>query len=67
MATEKSWYVFTYFGHLMTKQERLPYSHLVGTANAMHGRTDAAFQAEAGERDALICGSDFLATQRCCV
>ena len=50
MATDKSWYVFTYFGHLMTPQERLAYSHLVGTAKAMNGRTDAASQAEAIQR-----------------
>jgi hypothetical protein len=46
MATEKAWYVFNYFGlgHLMTKQERLAYRHLVGTAKAMRGRTDAGSQ-----------------------
>ncbi len=49
MATDKSWYVFRYFGHLMTEQERFAYGHLVGTAKAMHGRTDAASQAEARE------------------
>ena len=49
MATQKSWYVFRYFGHLMTEQERFAYRHLVGTAKAMHGRTDADSQAEARE------------------
>ena len=49
MATEISWYVFGYFDHLMTQQERFAYRHLVGTAKAMHGRTDAASQAEARE------------------
>jgi hypothetical protein len=49
MATDKSWYVFTYFGHLMTEQERRAYTHLVGAFKAT-GCTDAASQAEARER-----------------
>jgi len=66
MTTEKAWYVFTYFGHLMTKQERLAYRHLVGTAKAMRGRTDAASQAEAkksasrGYRDLLSSDAEVL-------
>ena len=66
MATEKAWYVFTYFGHLMTKQERLAYGHLVGTAKAMRGRTDAGSQAEArksasrGYRDLLSSDPEIL-------
>jgi len=47
MATDKAWYVFTYYAHLMTKQEYLTHRHLVGTAKAMRGKTDAGSQAEA--------------------
>jgi hypothetical protein len=43
----KAWYVFRYYGHLMTAQERQAYGHLVGTAKAMHGRSDWAAQTEA--------------------
>jgi hypothetical protein len=52
MAAEKSWYVFRYFDHLMTEQERFAYRHLVGTAKATHGH---------------ICASCYLVTPRFCV
>ena len=47
MTIRKAWYVFRYYPHLMTKQEHLARRHLLGTAKAMHGRTDVASQAEA--------------------
>jgi hypothetical protein len=59
MTTDKTWYVFRYYAHLMTKQEHLAHRHLVGTAKAMRGKTDAGSQAEArksasrGYRDLL--------------
>jgi len=40
-------YLCSNYRHLMTEQERRAYWHLVGTSKAMHGRTDAASQAEA--------------------
>jgi hypothetical protein len=40
-------YVIRYYGHLMTRPERLAYWHLVRTAKAMHGRSDWAAQTEA--------------------
>jgi hypothetical protein len=40
MDTGRAWYVFRYYGHLMTARERLAYGHLVGTAKAMQGRSD---------------------------
>ena len=46
MDTVKARYVIRYYGHLMTRQERLAQRHLVGTAKATHGRTDAADQSE---------------------
>lgn len=49
MANDKAWYVFRYYGHLMTERERIAHRHLAGTAKATHGRTDAASQAEARE------------------
>jgi len=47
--TEQSRYafVFRFYSHLMTMQERLAYRHLVATAKAMHGRTDVGSQTEA--------------------
>ncbi len=39
-------YVFVYYGHLMTEQERRAYRHFHGTMKAT-GRSDAAAQAEA--------------------
>ena len=47
MDTGKAWYVFRYYGHLMTAEERLAYGHLVGTVKAMRGRSDWAAQTEA--------------------
>jgi hypothetical protein len=47
METEIAQYVFTYYRHLMTRQERLAHRHLVTTAKAMGGRTDAGSQTEA--------------------
>jgi hypothetical protein len=47
METDKALYVFQYYGRLMTIQERLAHRHLVGTAKATHGHTDAAAQSEA--------------------
>lgn len=47
MDTGKACYVFRYYGHLMSPQERLAYGHLVSTAKAMHGRSDWAAQTEA--------------------
>ena len=46
MDTAKAQYVIEYFGHFMSLRERLAYRHLVGTAKASHGRTDAAAQRE---------------------
>jgi hypothetical protein len=39
-------YVFAYYGHLMTEQERRANRHLAGTMKATR-RSDAAAQAEA--------------------
>jgi hypothetical protein len=39
-------YVFAYYSHLMTEQERWAYRHLAGTMKATR-RSDAAAQAEA--------------------
>ena len=46
MEPEEIGYVFRYYGHLMTMQERAAYKHLVTTAKEMHGRTDLAAQTE---------------------
>jgi hypothetical protein len=46
MDTLKAGYVIQYYKHLMTMQERLAHRHLIGTAKATHGRTDAAAQSE---------------------
>jgi hypothetical protein len=46
METEKARYVLRYYDDFMTKQERLAQRHLMGTAKATHGRTDAAAQIE---------------------
>jgi hypothetical protein len=40
-------YAFAYYGRLMTQDEQLAYRHLVGTAKACRGRTDANAQEEA--------------------
>ena len=40
-------YVIRYYGHLMTRQERLAYKNLILTAKRMEGRTDADAQIEA--------------------
>jgi hypothetical protein len=46
MDTLKAEHVIRYYGHLMTIQDRLARRHLIGTAKATHGRTDAAAQNE---------------------
>jgi hypothetical protein len=46
MDTNEAKYVFAYYGHLMTEQERRAYRHLAGTMKAIR-RRDAAAQAEA--------------------
>ena len=45
--TDEAKYVFGYYYHLMTEQERKTYRHLVGTAKAARGRTDVEAQEEA--------------------
>lgn len=66
MATEKAWYVFRYYAHLMTKQEHVAHRHLIGTAKAMRGRTDVVAQVEArksaspGLRDLLSSDAEVL-------
>jgi hypothetical protein len=49
MDTAKVKYVFRFYGHLMTEHERMAYRHLLGTAKATRGRTDADAQAEAND------------------
>jgi hypothetical protein len=46
MDTGKARFVVRYYGHLMTAQERRACWHLVGTAKAMHGRSDWTAQTE---------------------
>jgi hypothetical protein len=46
MDTDRAWYAFCFYSHLMTKQERLAYAHLVGTIKATGGRSDADAQEE---------------------
>jgi hypothetical protein len=41
MKTDEARYVFAYYDHPMTEHERLAYWHLVATAKATHGRSDA--------------------------
>lgn len=66
MATQKAWYVFRYYAHLMTKQEHVAHRHLIGTAKAMRGRTDVVAQVEArksaspGLRDLLCSDAEVL-------
>jgi hypothetical protein len=45
--TDEARYVFGYYGHLMTEQERKTYRHLAGTAKATYGRGDVEAQEEA--------------------
>jgi hypothetical protein len=47
MDAKKAQYVIRYYGQLMTTPERLAHRHLMGTAKATHGRTDAVAQREA--------------------
>ncbi len=47
MDREKARYIIRYYGHWMTAKENLAQRHLFGTGKSMHGRTDAAAQAEA--------------------
>jgi len=47
MDAEKARYVLRYYCQLMTTPERVAHRHLVGTAKATHGRTDAVAQREA--------------------
>jgi hypothetical protein len=48
VATELRYvYAFHYYGHLMTRQERLAYRNLILTAKTMGGRTDVDAQIEA--------------------
>jgi hypothetical protein len=47
MDSDKAWYVFRYYSHLMNEQERAANRHQTGTIKATHGRSDAAAQAEA--------------------
>jgi len=46
MDVEKARYVLRYYSQLMTTPERLAHRHLMGTAKATRGRTDAAAQSE---------------------
>jgi len=46
MDFEKARYVLRYYGQLMTTPERLAHRHLMGTAKATRGRTDAIAQSE---------------------
>ena len=47
MDAEKAQYVLRYYAQFMTTQERLAHRHLMGTAKATRGRTDAVAQREA--------------------
>jgi len=47
MDAQKAGYVLRYYSQLMTTSERLAHRHLIGTAKATHGRTDAVAQREA--------------------
>jgi hypothetical protein len=47
MDSDKAWYVFRYYSHLMNEQERAANRHLTGTIKATHGRSDGTAQAEA--------------------
>ena len=47
MDAEKARYVLRYYHQFMTTQEHLAQRHLMGTAKATHGRTDAVAQREA--------------------
>ena len=53
MDIEKARYVLRYYEHLMKPQE---HRHLMGTAKATHGRTDAASQREAESSSHLARG-----------
>lgn len=46
-------YILRYYGHLMTKQEKLAHKHLQGTLKSTRGRSDVAAQQEARNRDHL--------------
>jgi CBS-domain-containing membrane protein len=56
MDIEKARYVLRYYEHLMKPQEQRAYRHLMGTAKATHGRTDAASQREAESSSHLARG-----------
>ena len=47
MDVEKARYVLRYYDQFMTTQEHLAHRHLMGTAKATRGRTDAVAQREA--------------------
>ena len=47
MDNAKASYVFRYYRHLFTAQERLAHEHLVDTAKAMHEQSEWAAQTEA--------------------
>jgi hypothetical protein len=51
-------YVFRYYSHFMTTNERLANRHFLATAKTTHGRTDLAAQAEA-RNSALTFGTCF--------
>jgi hypothetical protein len=46
MEVEKNWYLFRFFGHLMTTNEMCAHRHLVATAKGMHGHTNINAQTE---------------------
>jgi hypothetical protein len=50
MDTDRASYIFRYFSELMTAEERAANRHLFATLKLMHGRSDAAAQAEARSR-----------------
>jgi hypothetical protein len=46
MGDDEARYVFQNYGHLMTRQEQMEFSHLGGTMKATLGRSDRAAQEE---------------------
>jgi hypothetical protein len=53
MDVEKARYVLRYYGQLMTTSERLAHRHLMVTAKATRGRTDAAAQSQVANSSPL--------------
>lgn len=55
MGDDEARYVFQNYGHLMTRQEQMAFSHLGGTMKATLGRSDRAAQEEVRAGSTHLC------------